>query len=131
MLMRFFHWCLLAFLAFPAMLPAADHTGWAAYLGGPDSSQYSALKQINKANVKQLEIAWTYPTGDESTYLFNPIIVDDVMYVLAKGRSVVALDAKTGRELWVHANTGAVGTRGISYWESKDRTARRLLYVNA
>jgi glucose dehydrogenase len=110
---------------------AQDHTSWGAYLGGPDSAQYSALKQINKSNVNKLEVAWTYATGEKGNYLFNPIIVDGVMYVLAKSNSIVALDAATGKELWTHPNQGGVGTRGISYWESKDRADRRLLYVNA
>ena len=46
---------------------AADRSfaTWSQYLGGADSSQYSSLKQINKSNVKQLEVAWTYPTGPE------------------------------------------------------------------
>ena len=42
------------------------------------------------------------------------------MYVLAKGRSIAALDAATGREIWTHANEGAVGTRGMNYWRSAD-----------
>ena len=48
-----------------------------------------------------------------------------------RNNSFIALDAATGKELWVHANTGAVGTRGINYWESGDHTDRRLLYINA
>ena len=66
---------------------------WRAYLGGADSSQYSSLDQINKKNVKQLQVAWTYPTGDMRTYRFNPVVVDGVMYVLAKNMALVALDA--------------------------------------
>ena len=53
---------------------------WSQYLGGADSSQYSSLKQINKSNVKQLEVAWTYQTGP-GTYTFDPVVVDGVMYV--------------------------------------------------
>jgi len=109
----------------------APHTTWTAYLGEADSAQYSALKQVTRANVKRLEVAWTYPTGEKGNYLFNPIVIDGVMYVLARNNSIVALDAATGKELWAHENQGAVGTRGISYWESKDRSDRRLLYVNA
>jgi quinoprotein glucose dehydrogenase len=124
----------LSIVAACALLYGADatpHSTWGAYLGGADSDQYSALKQITRANVKQLEIAWTYPTGEKGNYLFNPIVIDGVMYVLAKNNSIVALDAATGREVWTHENRGAVGTRGISYWENKDRSDRRLLYVNA
>src|SRR5438874_11795083 len=76
---------------------------WNQYLGGADSSQYSSLSQINKSNVKQLAVAWSYPNGDNVQYLFNPFIVDGVMYIEAKTSSLVALDAVSGRELWVHA----------------------------
>jgi glucose dehydrogenase len=114
-----------------AAVPAGnfDFEGWDQYLGGADSSQYSSLSQIDKRNVGQLEVAWTYPTTEN--YLFNPLVVGNTMYVLAKGRSIVALDAATGRELWVHANEGAVGTRGMNYWRSPDGSEERLLYVNA
>jgi len=116
-----------------AMLASAadrDFATWGEYLGGADSSQYSSLKQINKSNVKQLDIAWQYPTGP-GTYTFNPLIVDGVMYVLAQNNSVVALDAASGKELWVHPNMGAVGARGMNMWESKDHSDRRLFYINA
>lgn len=106
-----------------------DFETWDQYLGGADSSQYSSLDQIDKGNVARLEVAWTYPTGEN--YLFNPIVVDGVMYVLAKNRSIIALDAATGREIWVHDNEGPVGTRGINYWASDDRSDRRLFFMNA
>jgi glucose dehydrogenase len=112
--------------------PAAERSfaTWSQYLGGADSSQYSSLKQIDKSNVKKLEIAWTYETGP-GTYTFNPVVVDGVMYVLAQSNSVVALDAATGKQLWVHPNVGAVGSRGMNYWENKDRSDRRLFFINA
>lgn len=108
---------------------AKPYTTWTAYQGGAHSSQYSALDQINKSNVSQLEVAWTYPVAGNIT--FNPIVVDNVMYVQGTGNSIVALDAATGKELWSHANQGAIGARGLNYWESKDRKDRRLLYLNA
>jgi quinoprotein glucose dehydrogenase len=103
---------------------------WRSYLGGADSSQYSSLDQINKKNVAQLQVAWTYSPGDQRTYRFNPIVVDGVMYALGKANLIVALDAATGKELWIHENQGAVGDRGMNYWESADRKDRRLLYIN-
>jgi len=104
---------------------------WNQYLGGADSSQYSSLSQINKSNVKQLAVAWSYPTGDNVQYLFNPLVVDGVMYVEAKNNSLVALDAVTGRELWAHSFQGPVTSRGMNYWESKDRADRRIFTTNA
>jgi quinoprotein glucose dehydrogenase len=110
-----------------------DHQTWRDYGGASDSAQYSALAQINRSNVSKLQVAWSYPTGDANPYSFNPIVVDGVMYVLAKNNSIVALDAATGAEIWTHPadpNTTIITNRGINYWESKDRSDRRLLYAS-
>jgi len=103
------------------------YTTWREYGGGAHSSQYSALKQIDKSNVAQLEVAWTFPSGEKS-FSFNPLIVDRTMYVAARDNEIVALDAETGKELWSHANESALGARGMNYWQSKDGSDRRLLY---
>src|SRR5579859_546732 len=68
-----------------------SYSTWRDYLGGPSSAHYSSLQQINRSNVNKLEIAWTYPTGDGIDYAWNPIIVDDMMYVHAQNNSIVAL----------------------------------------
>jgi glucose dehydrogenase len=122
---------LFVVLACAGHLAVAVDTSWPAYLGGPGSEQYSWLTQINKNNVKNLEVVWTYPTGEKGNYLFNPLVTDGTMYVLAKDNSIVALDAVTGKERWTHPNKGAVTQRGINYWESKDHSDRRLFYLNA
>src|SRR5207244_3010023 len=110
----------------------APRTTWSDYSGGADSAQYSALRQIDRSNVHTLKVAWTYPTLDQAGYSFNPVVVDGVMYVMAKNNSIVALDAATGKEIWVHENPrGRVTTRGINYWESQDRSERRLLFSNS
>ena len=51
------------------------------------------------------------------------------MYVLAKNSSLVALDAATGKEIWIHVRLPGLSTRGIAYWESKDRKDRRLIFA--
>ena len=95
---------LFPLLLLAAGLGAQDHTTWRDYGGASDSAQYSALTQINRSNVEQLKVAWTYPTGDGSKYFFNPLVVDGTMYVLAKNNSIVALDAATGKEIWTYAH---------------------------
>ena len=112
---------------------AQTYTSWADYSGASDSSQYSALDQINRSNVAKLELAWTYQTGDNNKYFFNPLVVDKVAYVLAKNNSIVALDASTGKEIWTHPSgpeIKIITNRGINYWESKDRSDRRLLFAS-
>ncbi len=107
----------------------APYTTWTTYLGNADSSQYSALSRINRSNVASLQVAWSFPAGTRTNY-FNPIVVDGVMYVFARANDLVALDAATGQEKWSHPNAGAVSGRGINYWESADRSDRRLLYLS-
>src|SRR3984957_18434719 len=79
-----------------------QHTTWSTYLGSADASHYSALKQIDGSNVSKLQAAWSYESGDERAYEFNPIVAGKTMYVLAKESAIVALDAATGKELWVY-----------------------------
>jgi quinoprotein glucose dehydrogenase len=105
------------------------HDTWKDYGGGPDSSHFVDLQQITKSNVSQLEVAWIYPTGDDRSYVFNPIVIDNVMYVLARNSSLVALDAATGQEIWIHDNLQGIATRGIAYWENTARTDRRLIFA--
>ena len=118
----------LAGLSLFAQGPQPDRRTWRDYGGGPDNARYLTLNQITKANVDRLKVAWTYPTGDNNAYVFNPIIVDNVMYVLARNNSLVALDATTGKEIWVHEGLQGIAPRGINYWESRDRTDRRLFF---
>jgi quinoprotein glucose dehydrogenase len=108
--------------------PKQDRSTWRDYGGGPDNARYVTLDQITKSNVSQLDVAWTYPTRDAFAYVFNPLIVENVMYVLARNSALVALDATTGKEIWVHENLQGIAPRGINYWESKDRKDRRLLF---
>ncbi len=109
---------------------AKSHTTWSTYLGNADGSHYTALKQIDRSNVRRLQAAWSYDSG-AGPYEFNPIVVGRTMYVLAKNTSIVALDAATGKELWTYRsrNLGprTETHRGINYWQSSDGSDRRLL----
>src|ERR1700693_3154876 len=67
---------------------STSHSTWRDYGGASDSAQYSELAQIDRSNVGRLEVAWSYPTGDNNAYSFNPIVVDGVLYVLAKNNFI-------------------------------------------
>ena len=126
-------WISLSVMAVAAALLFAaappKYTTWSDYGGSSDSMQYSALKQINKSNVSRLELAWSYPVpGTSGRFGFNPLIADGVMYVLGKDNAIVALDAATGKQVWSHPVEGRPTDRGINYWESKDRSDRRLIF---
>ena len=120
-----------AFLLRAAVTPKKPYTTWSEYGGAADSMQYSALKQIDKTNVSKLELAWSYLVPDRrGNFGFNPIVVDGVMYVLGQNNAIVALDAATGKQIWSHpADADIVTQRGISYWQSKDGSDRRLIFA--
>ena len=55
------------------------HSTWRAYGGAADGAQYSSLHQIDRSNVAKLKRVWSYQTGDDLPYAFNPVVVDNVM----------------------------------------------------
>jgi glucose dehydrogenase len=114
----------------PAQAKSFDYVGWDSYLGGGESSQYSALDQINKSNVTKLEVAWTYSVAGKQPPRFNPLVVNGVMYILGPDSALVAIDAASGKEKWRRPFEGRVGARGMNYWQSEDGRDRRLLFVN-
>jgi quinoprotein glucose dehydrogenase len=108
---------------------------WPAY-GGHDGTHYSSLSQINRDNVKNLVVAWKYETGEAGGIEANPIVVGKVLYATTPGRSVIALDAATGKLIWKFESDleGRVLSRGVSYWTDGHQArifagARNYLYA--
>src|SRR5262245_51265856 len=108
-----------------AQSPSSSGKWWPGYGNGADNSRYFASKQINKSNVNQLQVAWSYPHGETSS---APIVVRGVIYGRGRNGSIVAVDAKTGRELWVRENMNGMSSRGMMYWESRDGRDQRLVF---
>ena len=111
------------------LVPPPDHEtiDWPVYRGDPKGNQYVAMAQIHAANVHKLQPAWEYHTRDanqRSTMHANPIVVNGVMYITTPALKAVALDAATGREIWVfdpaQYNNGEIvrlRNRGVTYWK--------------
>jgi glucose dehydrogenase len=119
--------CLLTMAPSPAHAQKPEKD-WVDYGGSPSNSHYVDINQITKDNVSQLQVAWTYPTLNNASYVFNPVMVHGIAYVLTRNSSLVALDAAKGKETWVHENLTGLSGRGINYWESKDGKDRRLIF---
>ncbi len=101
-----------------------ENRDWPAYGGAPENQHYSPLTQINKSNVKQLQVAWIFDTEETGGLQTSPIVVDGVLYGISSSQKIFALDAATGKLKWKF-DSGVVGTqpdRGLAYWSSgKDR----------
>lgn len=99
---------------------------WPGYGNGADNSRYFASEEINKSNVGQLEVAWTYPYGDTGS---SPIVVNGMIYGRGRNGSLVAVDAGTGEELWIRENMNGMTSRGFNYWQSPDGGDQRLIFA--
>jgi quinoprotein glucose dehydrogenase len=99
---------------------------WPGYGNGADNSRYFASRQINKSNVNQLQVAWNYQYGDTS---FGPLVVRGAIYGRGRNGSLVAIDAKTGKEVWIRENMNGMTNRSMNYWESADGREQRLIFA--
>lgn len=73
---------------------------WPSYGRDYTNQRYSPLTQINRSNVQQLTLKWSYKSGVKGTFQTTPIVADGVMYLSLPYDHVVALDARSGKELW-------------------------------
>lgn len=120
-----------------------DFDGWATVNGNSTGNKYSSLGQIDTGNVKQLQVAWTWHTGDADTAAHsqiqcNPIVVNGVMYGTSPQLKLFAIDAATGARKWVFSPFDSIrenrrshfvlnNNRGVAYWtDGKDE---RIFYV--
>ncbi|HUF20892.1 MAG TPA: PQQ-binding-like beta-propeller repeat protein [Burkholderiales bacterium] len=79
---------------------ARDADNWLTYGRDYGNQRFSPLAQIDTGTVHRLTPKWVYRSGVSSTFQATPIVVDGVMYVSLPFNHVVALDARTGKELW-------------------------------
>jgi quinoprotein glucose dehydrogenase len=131
-----------------AGIPAGS---WPAYARDPGGMRHSPLDQINRDNVQDLTVAWTYQTGELKTYdgtnlaeqaafEATPLMVDGTLYLSTPTNRVIALDARTGSERWVFdpridrsLDYSEVTSRGVATWVDPDAAVdapgSRRLYV--
>jgi PQQ-dependent dehydrogenase (methanol/ethanol family) len=75
---------------------------WLMYGRDYDNQRWSPLAQVTSANVRGLKVSWIYQTGISRLGSFetSPVVVDGVMYVTTPYDVAMAVDARTGKELW-------------------------------
>jgi quinoprotein glucose dehydrogenase len=132
----------VGFLCFAARWAEAQgkgEAGWPTYGDDPGGTRYSVASEINRDNVSQLKVAWTYRTGalDIETRLVRkaafestPILVDGKLFLTTPYDRVIALDAQTGAKVWeydpkvnLQRNYSEVTSRGASAWRDEKAKA--------
>ncbi len=115
---------------------ASEQKNWNNYGSSSKNDRFAALDQINVDNVNQLEVAWTYQTGDvpKSTGAgaedqTTPLQVGDKVFICTPSNNVIALDADSGKELWRHDVNAHVGgvwerCRGLAYFDATAEVAQ-------
>ena len=128
----------------------AEGSDWPAYGHDAGGSRYSPLSQINRDNVKQLKVAWTYRTGhladskraaETTEFEATPIMVDGTLYLSTPFNRIIALDPQTGTERWAFdpkldlsiPYAEGFTSRGVSTWLDRTRAAsepcRRRIFI--
>ncbi len=81
---------------------AKEPQNWLTYSGDYAGHRYSTLDQINVDNVKSLAAKWVYQTGATGKFETTPLVVDGILYGTAPDDRAFALDARTGRPIWLY-----------------------------
>jgi quinoprotein glucose dehydrogenase len=122
----------------------SGYDGWRMAGGNPSMNHYSSLTQIDTNNVKNLQVAWTYHTGDADTVAksqiqCNSIIVNGILFGTTPQLALFAVDAATGKQKWVYKPVIKIkgdkeghynmnNNRGVTYWTG-GRDNERIFYV--
>ncbi len=94
------------------LVRAADQPqNWLTYSGTYSGQRYSTLTQIDRANVKNLEMKWLLQNQVAGPWESSPLVIDGIMYLTQRPNDVIALDARTGRIFWIYKYTGSAESK--------------------
>jgi quinoprotein glucose dehydrogenase len=141
----------LVLVASCAAAARGQRVDWPSPSGDPGAMRWSPVSNVNRDNVSQLRLAWSWKTGEHAIpagpdqkparpglFQASPVVIHDTMYLSTPYAAVAALDARTGRELWKYdpevwrggqpSNGTGFVHRGVATWT--DGHTRRV-FINA
>ena len=110
-----------------------NFSNWTRSHGGFSSMRFSSLDEINKSNVKKLEVAWIYNSKDgKKSIQANPVVSDGLIFFPTPGNFIVCLNAATGEELWKYKVSQGfwAAKRGLLIWNDIKSKNTKLIFTN-
>src|SRR5436190_5163997 len=95
-----------------AMLRNPGSGEWLNWRRTDNAWGYSPLNQINRENVQQLQLAWSWAMDDTGAQEATPLVYDGVMYLPNPRGVIQALDAATGDLIWEYRPGVAAASGG-------------------
>jgi quinoprotein glucose dehydrogenase len=112
-----------------------SYINWHRSHGDMGSSRYSLLDQINRSNVKDLQVAWIYRSGDGTPEIkvtpieASPVIANGVIYTPTPGHFIAAVNAMTGKEIWrFKSPENFPAKRGLIWWAGTKNIPARIYF---
>jgi quinoprotein glucose dehydrogenase len=131
-------------------VPPADTSTWSAYGGDGRGQRHTSSKQITRANVGRLQLAWDFQTGELGagfpragealTFEATPLAIGGTLYIATATGVVFALDAARGTQKWRfdaavdrRRDYSEMSSRGVAYWhaasgDDKSACVERILF---
>ena len=81
---------------------AKEPQNWMTYSGDYSGKRFSGLDQINTKNTATMVAKWVYQTAATGKLETTPLVVDGILYATAQDDRAFALDARTGRPVWMY-----------------------------
>lgn len=78
----------------------ADPAQWLLYGGDYANTRHSPITELNPTAVRDLRVAWAFPTGTLGQFEVSPVLYDGILYITASYNRLFALDPKTGEIYW-------------------------------
>src|SRR5882672_9048125 len=130
---------LLASVVDTVKAQSTGDAGWPTYSNDSDGTRFSPAQQINRGNVGQLKVAWTFRTGalphdaeldKKAAFEATPILVDGKLFLSTPYDHVIALNPETGTRVWefdpkleLPYGSSEVTSRGVSAWHDSHAKA--------
>ena len=102
-----------------AMLRDPSPNDWLMWRRTYNAWGYSPLKQINRDNVKNLTVSWTWGMNSTGMTEFTPLVHDGIMFLWNYGETIQALDARNGNLLWQYRHDMAEDYARAVFYRTK------------